>query len=373
MAAKSALTTYPGKFLWTLWALTLNAVRLPFWLIYLIPSSLRQNKNWTYRQAVGVRILKAFLGYMSVIEIKIPTPLKPGREGDAFVVIQPGKSSKYVGVVASDSQTKPETIGGTWYPKRPSSASEIGNVVLHFHGGAYVIGDGRKADAGFAAKTLIGNTSATHVFAPQYRLASNGARFPAQLQDGITSILYLHETLNIPASRILISGDSAGANLCLSLLRYIADNQEAKLPQPVCAWLWSPWVNPGDTLTPGNFSQSPHEPTDYLNESFGQWGARSITPNAASGVTLKHPNIDIQNNAFETPTPLFFSAGECEMLFHDIVKTCDAFKSISGNKVALEIEKGAVHDIILIGKVVGMEKEAAFGVKRAENFWKSCT
>lgn len=372
--ASKACTKQPGKLLFTLWLLSLNAARFPFWMIYFIPSFLRQNPKWTYKQAIGIRLTKEVLRWMAAVEIATPLPLEGGKEGDKFVKIQPGKPDKYVGVVAKDPKIKPMTIGGTWYPNPPSSAASAGNVVLHFHGGAYVIGDGRTKDAGFAAKTFLENTPANYVFCPQYRLASNpGGRFPAFLQDGITSLLYLTETLNIPAEKITISGDSAGAHLCLSLLRYIHDNPDAKLPNPACAWLWSPWVNPGDALVPGSFDKSPHEPTDYLNEGFGAWGARCITPSIATGITLEHPNICIPGNAFATPTPLYFSTGECEMLFHDDVKTFEEFKAISGNKVELGIEKGAVHDIILIGHAVGFEKEAAFGAKRAGEFLKACT
>jgi acetyl esterase/lipase len=110
--------------------------------------------------------------------------------------------------------------------------------------GAYVIGDGRQDDCGFAAKTLLQHTSATHVLCPQYRLASNpGGRFPSQLQNAITSLLYLIDEIKVPNSQITISGDSAGGNLCLALLRYIADNPKAEVPSPGCAFLWSPWVD----------------------------------------------------------------------------------------------------------------------------------
>lgn len=247
MASKPFVTSRPGQLLFTIWAIAINAARLPFWMVYFIPSFLRQNPRWSYPQAVKVRILKAFLSFLATIEVRTPTKLEPKKEGDRFVAVQPGSSDKYIGVVAQDKEISPKTIGGTWYPSRPSSASGVGNVVLHFHGGAYVIGDGRTSDAGFAARTFIENTSATHVFAPQYRLASNpGGRFPAFLQDAITSFIYLNETLKIPADKITISGDSAGGHLCLTLLRYLSDNPDANIPNPVCAWLWSPWVDPGE-------------------------------------------------------------------------------------------------------------------------------
>jgi acetyl esterase/lipase len=373
MASKSFITSQPGKLLFTLYIISLNATRLPFWMIYFIPSFLRQNPRWTYKQALGTRVFKEVLRWMSAVEIATPMKLIAGNEGDKFVTIQPGQSDKYIGIVAQDAEIKPVTIGGTWYPGPPPSAL-AGNVVLHFHGGAYVVGDGRIKDAGFAAKTVLENTPADHVFFPQYRLASNpGGRFPAFLQDGITSLLYLTETLNIPAQKITISGDSAGGHLCLSLLRYIHDSPEAKLPNPACAWLWSPWVNPGDSLVPGSFSRSPQAPTDYLNEFFGSWGARSITPSKASGITLDHPIICMAGNAFATPTPLYFHAGGCEILYHDILKLYEDFTAITGNKTYLEIEKEAVHDIIFVGHAMGFEKEAALGAKKAGEFLKTCT
>jgi len=78
--------------------------------------------------------------------------------------MKPASRSKYIGVAACDAEIKPIEIGGTWYPYPPSSSAETGDVILHFHGGAYVIGDGRYADVGFAVKILLGNTSVMHVF-----------------------------------------------------------------------------------------------------------------------------------------------------------------------------------------------------------------
>jgi acetyl esterase/lipase len=373
MASKSWIKSQPGKFIWTLWALTFNAMRLPFWMIYFMPQFLRQNPKWTYSQALRVRILQEFLKNVWLMEVRTPTELKAGKEGDKFVIIHPAKAEKYIGTVAQDFEVRPETIGGTWFPNRPVTASAAGDVVLHFHGGAYVIGDGRIDDAGFAAKTMIENTPATHVFCPQYRLASNpGGRFPAPLQDAITSLLYLTENLRIPANKITISGDSAGGHLCLALLRYIADNPDAKLPNPHCAWLWSPWVDPQGSLIEGYFERSSNASTDYLTDGFGAWGARALAPSEATKLTLAHPNLTFLGTAFATPTPLFFSVGECEMLFNDDVKAYQEFKAIPGNKVELQIESKAVHDIILVGAIVGFQKEATIAAKRAGEFLKGC-
>jgi acetyl esterase/lipase len=361
--------SYPGKLVYTLAVLGLNAARFPLWLLYFIPSFLRQNPKWTYSQAVGVRIVQEYLAVASAIRMKTSTDIRPRGEGDRFAVIKPGSADRYRGAVDQDSEITPQTIGGTWYPARPKSGSAVGKLALHFHGGAYVIGDGRTADAGFAAKTLLANTPVTHVFAPQYRLASNpGGRFPAFLQDGISAYLYVTEELGIPAEKITISGDSAGAHLCLSLLRYIGDNPEAKLPWPACAWLWSPWVNPAAALDKAQLSIEPNIKTDYLVEGFGAWGANAITPDPSTGITLAHANLCFLGNAFATPTPLFFITGESEVLYFDDIKAYKEFRAIPGNKVGLEIIENAVHDILLVGHLVKFEEAAGAAAKRAGEF-----
>jgi len=88
----------------------------------------------------------------------------------------------------------PATVGGTWYPSAYSSSNsslkETETVVLHFHGGAYVGGDGRFDDCGFLASTLIRHAGCQpHLL---YRLSGAPVygRFPAALQDALTSYLY---------------------------------------------------------------------------------------------------------------------------------------------------------------------------------------
>lgn len=370
MASKSAYTSQPGKALATVGAISVGVAQFSFLMLYYLSASRRPNPKWTYQQALGVFVVRSYLTWTAIIELKSPLSLKPGSEGKRFAVIKPGPSDKYIGVVGLDAEVKPDTIGGTWYPARPNSASDIGKVVLHFHGGAYTKGDGRDSDAGFAAKTLIANTAATHVFAPQYRLSSNpGCHFPAPLQDAITSFLYLTDELNIPAKKIAISGDSAGGHLSIALLRYIADNPDAKLASPACAWFWSPWADPELALELGTMKFHRNAPTDYLDERAGMWGARGLMPSKASGITLAHPNIKLLGNPFATSTPMLFLTGESEILYDHNVQLYEEFKAVKGNKVDLEVTPNGVHDIILAGPWVRFMKEAAQAAKVAGEFW----
>lgn len=365
----NVLTSQPGKGLWTLFALALNTARFPLWMLWYLPPFLRQHPTWSYRQALMVQIVKTFLWNASMVEIKTPLALLPGAEKEKWAVAKVAPPNTYTGPARIDGTLKPEDCGGTWYPT-PNPLGGVYRpklVILHFHGGAYVIGDGRKKDAAFAAKTLRDNTDATYVFCPQYRLSSNpGCRFPAALQDAITTFSYLINEREIDASKIIISGDSAGANLALALTRYITEHGEASgLGSPHATLLWSPWVSPAGSLTSEGFDSSPNVKTDYITSDFGKWGARTLQPLPSTGATLDHPYISFAQNAFATKTPIYISTGECEVLFHDDVALYEEMRAIEGNDVHLQVEEHAVHDTILAGPLVGFEKEAQLAAKRA--------
>lgn len=286
MTSKPFFATFPGTQLWILSALTLNIVRLPFWLLYYIPSTTRPCPNWSYTQALRVRLMKAFIKSAGTTQSGTLSSLLPGKEGPRFLTIHPALSSRYQGVAASDPDIKPAVLGGTWYPERPSASDGPvdGDVTIHFHGRAHVIGDGRTDDAGFAAKTMIAQTTVSHGFCPQYRLSiDHTGRFPAALQDAITSLCYLTESLQISATSVAISGGSAGGNLTPALLRYIHDNPASGVPDPSCAFLWSPWVDLARTLVTDSFEHSPRSRTDYLTPEFGVWGAKGLTPYPVTG------------------------------------------------------------------------------------------
>ena len=127
------------------------------------------------------------------------------------------------------------------------------------------------------AKKLLKHTPATHVFCPQYRLSTlpvskTSNPFPAALQDSLTSYLYLLNDLKISPKNIILSGDSAGGNLAIALLRYITDyGSELGLPAPSSALLWSPWTNPADTS--GSYvHDNRNYATDYISPPFTAWG-----------------------------------------------------------------------------------------------------
>ena len=206
----SVFSYQPGKTIYAIFAIVFTLARLPLWLVYFAPSSLRPNPNWTFKQAVRVRLLRSILHTISILKVKTPLALEAGKEGADWIVLPPADPSSYIGPTSKDPEITPQKLGCTWYPAAlKNNEKPSGYVFLHFHGGAYVIGNGRKEDAGFAAKTLLKCTGASHVFCPQYRLASNaGGRFPSQLQDAVTSYVYLTKQMGVDAKKVVFAGDS---------------------------------------------------------------------------------------------------------------------------------------------------------------------
>ena len=107
-------------------------------------------------------------------------------------------------------------------------------TVLHFHGGGYCVGSPRMARTW--AAHLSARTGA-QVVLPDYRLAPPHAH-PAALDDAHAVLSALLGDA-APAS-IVVSGDSAGGGLALSLLLALRDTGA---PLPAGCILMSPWLD----------------------------------------------------------------------------------------------------------------------------------
>lgn len=351
----------PGKALWTIFSIATTPIRIAFILIYYIPRFLRQHPTWTYHQAVGKAIFQLWWEYTSAVEFRTSKSLDPGSDKERFVVMQPAKPEWYRDIL-DDPKMHPVEIGGMWYPKLYAPAQDAGKkIVLHFHGGAYVLGGCRPMESGWGPEVLAKHTSGL-VFCPQYRLAVYPhSHFPAAIQDGVTSYAYLLSQ-GIPASDIVISGDSAGGNLVIAMLRYLAEH-EPMIPEPRAALLWSPWLNPA--VEPEALDRHRNSKTDYLGSGLARWAVSSYTP---PGVSPGHPYISPLGNEFATKVPIFVQTGTLEILYDDHVQFAKAMKEVPGNRVELFEIADAPHDTFAAGLLLGFVKEAEHAADVAAKF-----
>lgn len=109
-------------------------------------------------------------------------------------------------------------------------------VVLHLHGGAYVLGSPR-THRGLGAS--LARSAGAAVVLPDYRLAPE-APFPAALDDAEAAWRWLVDVAAVDPWRVAVSGDSAGGGLAAALLvRLLAQG----VPHPACYLGWSPWLD----------------------------------------------------------------------------------------------------------------------------------
>jgi len=130
-------------------------------------------------------------------------------------------------------QISPSHLGGV-PGERLEGPSPGDTVLLYLHGGGYF---GCSAET-HRPITAFFALQGFRVFAPDYRLAPEN-RFPAAVED---AVVFYRALLNsgYPPKRIVVSGESAGGGLALSLMLSL---RAAGVPLPAAAALFSPWTD----------------------------------------------------------------------------------------------------------------------------------
>jgi monoterpene epsilon-lactone hydrolase len=108
-------------------------------------------------------------------------------------------------------------------------------VVLYFHGGGFQLGS---LDSHRELMACISAAASARVLGVGYRLAPEH-RYPAALDDALAAYTWLLAQ-GVPAHRIALAGDSAGAGLALALLLALQGRGE---PLPVAFWGLSAWTD----------------------------------------------------------------------------------------------------------------------------------
>ncbi|KAH7324217.1 alpha/beta hydrolase fold-3 domain-containing protein [Stachybotrys elegans] len=355
--------------------------RLPYWIATSAVPSLRPVSQWSFKQTIMSRILRAAFHKMAVIGITETHTLDAGKEGERFEVVQPFPDTDYLGPVAPVAQAKPGAVGGTWYPERFADIKSK-TVMLHIHGGAFIWGDGRTACSGFLAQIMQDQAETDAVFSIQYRLSAYEGKnpFPAALQDALTGYLYLVRTLQIPPANIVILGDSSGATIASGLIRYLGEYGSKISPEasilPSCAILTSPMIAPLKTAGSGSLNESPYAQhpnfhTDFVPLSTLRWGWCVYAGNTTTvEAAAQNPYFTPLGHPFATKVPIFISIGRREIFLPDNEEWAAQMQEIPGNSIDFTYEDDALHETLLLGNVLGFEESAKTVAKRIGVFIK---
>ena len=206
--------------------------------------------------------------------------------------------------------------------------SDPSRILMFFHGGGYCSGS---ILSHRRLVTEAGRATGVRTLAIAYRLAPEHP-FPAAYDDVMTAWRFLRDQ-DIPAARIAVGGDSAGAGLAVALISQLRDAREAL---PACAWLISPWMDltmSGSTLV----SKSAVDPLihkEYLNEL-----ADAYLP---TGMDRKDPRVSPLYADLRGLPPMLIQVGSAETLLNDATR----FAAVAGAAdvaVTLQIWPHMIH------------------------------
>lgn len=228
--------------------------------------------------------------------------------------------------VPTDASMVPGTVGGV--PGLWVTVPESGQTVIaHFHAGGYVVGSSL-SHRDMAAR--MARAAGARVFLADYRLGPEHA-FPAAHLDGLAVYRGLVAEGYRPED-IVISGDSAGGGLALSVLLAL---RSAGDPAPAAGVLMSPWADL--TLSGASMSNrgdiDPIVSRDRLLEM-----SQAYLQGADAG---DHRASPLLADLAGLP-PLLVQAGTREVLEDDAVRISDGVLR-AGGAVTLQVAYGMVH------------------------------
>jgi acetyl esterase/lipase len=216
-------------------------------------------------------------------------------------------------------------VPGEWSIVPGSDASF---TLLFFHGGGYCSGS---ILSHRRMVTEAGRYAGARTLAIGYRLAPEHP-FPAALEDAMRAWRFLRGS-GIPAGRIAVGGDSAGAGLTVALTGELK-RSEADLPG--CLWLVSPWTDlamSGATLaTKSDVDPLIHK--DYLEELAAAY--------VAAGLDRRDPRVSPLYADLGGLPPALIQVGSAETLLSDATGFAEA-AGAADVAVTLEIWPHMIH------------------------------
>lgn len=359
----------PFKAIYAVFFLLAAPPRLTLLFLLYLAKPLRPLPEWSVKANIVSAMLRMSSQYSTATRSQRLLYSDPRTAKERHSRVEPPPQDLFTGVLEGSKHhgIEPAPVDVVWFPSpAPRDVAELQKqkVVLYFPGGAFVIGFSYGLLGKNAADSFAAHMKQSRTVWAQYRLSGTPeTRFPAALQDAVTSYHYLL-SLGIDPGNIILSGDSAGGNLALALLRYL-ESSSSPLPLPGGAVVFSPWVHV--TAHAGHdYEQSKNSLSDTLSAPFLQWGAESYLPLEAAEDT--QPYISPLHHPFKLSTPLFIQAGTAEGFHDDIKSFAQEMAQLNGHRVKFHATPLAPHDLVFNHKLFGMTEEMNGATKEACKF-----
>ncbi|KAK4047044.1 hypothetical protein OIO90_006327 [Microbotryomycetes sp. JL221] len=392
------------KIVWPAWCI---AVLLPLYAVrYSLPGS-RPVRTWPWFRTVLLQWVKAFRGGLHRVSDSNVSEqhltLKGLRLGDAETTAKTKHSGTTTRAVWMDAvnvhdikgelkrwldatQDKLIKVPGYWYGLGHSGDVQAKSdelVLLVFHGGGYALGTAYSSD--FTSSIVQGILKASIVKSAQgdckngsgqarfsmptralsvdYRLSSS-ATLAGILADALAGYLYLVDKCGFTPEQIVIVGDSAGAHLTTTLVRYLRDTEVRPPPRGVV--LISPWSDLSMSWYFEGEGAKRNIPIDFLSD--GLTHVRDVVvrrlpldaiegPYIAPVTRAKSRQPIVDESVFKNFPPALVLLGGRERLVDEIEELVKVYKAgVGQDNVQLHTEPEGAHDFLALRRL-GLFKE----------------
>lgn len=245
-------------------------------------------------------------------------------------------------------------VRGEWIVPRDAVAENAPGAVLYLHGGGYVVCSPRTHRP---ITSRLAVDTGLPVLAPRYRLAPEHP-FPAPLEDAVAAYRWLLAR-GVPASGIVLAGDSAGGHLSAALTGELC---RQGLPGPAGLMLFSPWVDLTCELSMGAQSRA-RDP--YISAS----SARRVARLVVGPTGFEDPRLALLTCAWNNMPPVLIQVGGAEVLRTEAEAFADALRR-AGAHCDLQIWKGQMHVFQILNRVL---PEASAAMQDAAHFVRTVT
>lgn len=225
-------------------------------------------------------------------------------------------SMAVVGVMPPNVSVTERTLAGRRALQLDPAGARTDQVVLFLHGGGYVMNSletHQKLAAGIAAAAGCRSVSFDYRMAPE-------DPFPAAVDDALAAYRALLDE-GVPASKIAISGDSAGGGLTAATLVAIRD---AGLPQPGAAVMLSPWTD----LEGVGVSMDANVGNDLMIDRAAMVGVAQMY---LAGADVRSPLASPIYADFRGVGPVYIQVGGHEVLLDDSTRLAVAIAHAGGD------------------------------------------
>ncbi|MES9538706.1 alpha/beta hydrolase fold domain-containing protein [Actinomadura sp. NPDC000600] len=254
----------------------------------------------------------------------------------------------------SEKHTAEEHAAEKREARKRAAEEHAPGAVLYLHGGGYVVCSPRTHRP---ITSRLALDTGLPVLAPRYRLAPEHP-FPAPLEDAVAAYRWLLAR-GVPASGIVLAGDSAGGHLSAALTGELC---RQGLPSPAGLMLFSPWVDLTCELSMGAQSRA-RDP--YISAA----SARRIARLVVGPTGFEDPRLALLTCAWTEMPPVLIQVGGAEVLRTEAEAFADALRR-AGAHCDLQIWKGQMHVFQILNRVL---PEASAAMREAAHFVRTVT